>query len=104
MAVLGVSVFIGAQPRSERVKIRLRLVDAATGKCVTGIKSVPDADKKTLELPGLFDRMTGLTKDMPGVHWYIVPVGGVDTTLPRGKLQVETVAGLESTLVQQPLD
>jgi hypothetical protein len=104
LIVLGVTVFLGAQPQQDRVMIRLRLVDAATGKNVTGMVRVRDADKKTLELPGLFDRMTGLTKDLPGVHWYIVPADTPETTLPRAKLQLEAVSGLESALVQQELD
>ena len=104
LIVLGVSVFLGAQPHQDRVKVRLRLVDAATGKNVTGMVRVRDADKKTVELPGLFDRMTGLTKDLPGVHWYVVPADSGETTLPPGKLQLEAVSGLESALVQQELD
>jgi hypothetical protein len=104
LIVLGVTVFLGAQPQQDRVKIRLRLVDAATGKNVTGMVRVRDADKKTLELPGLFDRMTGLTKDLPGVHWYVVPADTPETTLPRAKLHLEAVSGLESDLVQQELD
>jgi hypothetical protein len=104
LAVLGVSVYLGAQPNGERVKLRLRLVDADTGKGVAGMVRVTDADKKTVELPGLFDRMTGLTKDLPGVHWYILPAGGADVLLPRGKLHIEAVSGLETALAQQDLD
>ena len=96
VTILGVGVFIGAQPRGDRIKIRLNLVDTATGKSVTGIVRVTDADRKTVELPGLFDRMTSLTKDLPGIHWYVVPVGGAETTLPRGKLRIEAVSGLET--------
>lgn len=104
LAILTVGVFIAAQPNKDRVKVRLRLVDAATGKGVIGIVRVLDANQKHVELPGLFDRMTGLTKDNPGVHWYIVPADGAETTAPRGKLRIEAVAGLESELVKQDLD
>jgi hypothetical protein len=68
-AVLCVSVYVGAQPQNERVKVRLKLVDAANGKSVAGIVHVYDAHKKTVELPGLFDRMAGMVKDLPGIHW-----------------------------------
>src|SRR5438105_855786 len=88
-AVLGISIYLGAQPGTDRLKIRLRLVDVASGKTIAGMVRVTDADKKTVDLPGLFDRMTGLTKDLPNVHWYIVPADGISTTLPRGKLQLE---------------
>ncbi len=103
-AVLGVSVFVGAQPQNERVKVRFKLVDAANGKSVAGIVHVLDADKKTVELPGLFDRMVGLTKDLPGVHWYVIPAGGAETTLPRGKLQMQAFSGLETGLAEQVLE
>src|SRR5205823_5159601 len=74
--VLGLSVFLGAQPHKDRLKIRLRLVDAATGKNVGGIVRFKDAEGKPVELTGLFDRMAGMTKDLPGIHWYVVPAAG----------------------------
>ncbi len=104
LVVLGVSVFLGAQPGPDRLKMRLRLVDAETGKGVGGIVRVFGADNKPIELTGLFDRMSGLTKDLPGVHWYVIPVGGVETTLPRGKLQIHALSGLETGLTRHELD
>jgi hypothetical protein len=50
-AVLAVGVHVGAHPQSERVKVRIKLVDAANGKSVASIVHVLDADKKTVELP-----------------------------------------------------
>lgn len=104
LVAVGLTVYLSAQPQNDRVKIRLRLVDAATGKGVTGIVRVFDADKKPVEMPGLFNRMAGLTKDLPGVRWYIVPADGIEATLPRGKLQLEALSGLETTLAKQELD
>lgn len=100
-AVLSVSVFLGAQPQAERVAVKLQLVDAETGKGVVGIAHVSGADGKSVQLPGLYDRMTGLTKDMPGIHWYIVPAEGAETSLPRGKWNVKALSGLETALVEQ---
>ena len=104
LALLSAGVFLAAQPQAERGKIRLRLVDGATGKSVGGMVRVLGPDGKNIELPGLFDRMTGLTKDLPGVHWYVVPAGGAETTLPRAKLQIQAVSGLETALTQEALD
>jgi hypothetical protein len=104
LLVVGISAFLGAQPQSERLKVRVRLLDAATGKSVAGIVRVSSPDSKYVELPGLFDRMTGLTKDLPGVHWYVVPASGAETTLPRAKLHVEAVSGLETAGVEQQID
>ncbi|HZZ82856.1 MAG TPA: CehA/McbA family metallohydrolase [Gemmataceae bacterium] len=98
--LLGVGVFVSAQPRDARVKVRLRLIDAANGKAVAGIVHVSDADKNTVELPGLFDRMAGMTKDLPGVHWYVVSTEGADTTLPVGKYHLQALSGLETGRAQ----
>jgi hypothetical protein len=104
LLVIGVSAFLGAQPQSDRLKVRLRLVDAASGRNVAGIVYIRGDDGKPVELPGLFDRMAGLTKDLPGVHWYVVPQGGAETTLPRTKLQIQALSGLETALAVQDVD
>ena len=102
--VLGICVFVGAQPRPDTVKLRLRLVDAETGKNVAGIVRVFGTDKKPIELPGLFDRMAGMTKDLPGVHWYVVPRDGAEISLPRGQCRVHALSGLETALTKHDLD
>src|SRR5947209_12460042 len=95
LAVLGACVFVAAQDAGP-AKVRLRLVDLATGNSVGGIVRVTGTDGNQIELPGLFDRMAGLVKDLPGVHWSVVPAGGADTMLPRGKLHLAALSGLES--------
>ena len=104
LLVMGISIFVGAQQQQDQLKLRLRLVDAATGKSVGGIVRITGADNKQVELAGMFDRMAGLTKDLPGVHWYVVPRDGAATTLPRGKLQVQALSGLETGLAMEELD
>lgn len=102
--ILSVGIFLGAQPQPEKLKVRLRLVDADSGKSVAGIVRVTGADGKPRELAGLFDRMAGLATDLPGVHWYVVPADGADTTLPLEKLHVEALSGLETGLASQDVD
>src|SRR5262245_55871139 len=104
VAVLSASVYLGAQPQKDHLKVRLRLVDSVTGKSVGGIVRVFAADGKAVPLPGLFDRMAGLIKDLPDVHWYIVPVGGAETMLPRGQLRLHALSGLETDHTQLDLD
>ena len=87
---------LALRPQSTtRIKFRIKLVDAENGKGIAGIVHVSGTEKY-VELPGLFDRMTGLTKDMPGIHWYIVPADGAETSLPRGKWTVKALSGLET--------
>src|ERR1700722_18939042 len=102
--IMVLCVFVRAQPQPETVKLRLRLVDAETGQNVAGIVRVFDADNKQVELEGLFERMAGMTKDLPGVHWYVIPSGGAMATLPRGKLQIHALSGLETALTKQSID
>jgi hypothetical protein len=104
LALMGAVFFLTAQPRGDHARVRLKLVDAATGKNVVGMVRVLDRSGKHVVLPGLYDRMTALTVDNPGVHWYIVPVGGAETTLPRGKLCLEAISGLETGLAALDLD
>jgi hypothetical protein len=104
LLLVGISIFVGAQPEGERCKVRLRLLDADNGQPVSGIVRITGADGKQIELTGLFDRMAGLTKDMPGVHWYVVPVAGAAISLPRDRVQVEALSGVETELARQEVD
>jgi hypothetical protein len=103
LGVLGVAVLLGGQAQ-DRVRVRLRLLDAATGKSMAGVVRITGPDSKPVELSGLFDRMAGLTKDLPGVHWYVVQAEGAQTQLPRAKLRVQALSGLETGLAEQELD
>ncbi len=103
LAILSMTVFIAAQPQKDHVKVSVTLRDEA-GESVAGIIQVLGADGKSLEIPGLFARTTGLTKDMPGIHWYVVPKGGAEATLPRARLKLHAVSGLETALAQKELD
>jgi hypothetical protein len=104
IAILGAGLYLGAQPQAERIKVKIKLLDADTGKPITGIVRVSNAREKYIQLPGLFDRMTGMPKDLPGVHWYAIPTEGADTTLPPGKLQLHAVSGLETELAKLDVD
>ncbi|MBM3995646.1 MAG: hypothetical protein FJ303_16060 [Planctomycetes bacterium] len=104
LTAIGLGVYLGAQPQTGPAKVRIRLVDAGTGKGVVGMVRVLTADKKHVELAGLYDRMTGLVKDNPGVHWYLVPAGGAEVALPRVMLRFEAVCGVESHSVGMNVD
>jgi hypothetical protein len=103
--VLGLSAYLGSKPHAETARVRLRLVEAATGKDVGGMVRVFPRDKEEpLALPGLFDRLRGLTPAQDVRGWYVVPARGALTTLPRMRLRFEAVSGLESALVRQDVD
>jgi hypothetical protein len=96
--------FLSAQDTGP-VKVKLRLVDAETGKDHAGLVRLFPADgDKALALPGLFDRLTGIDPKGTRGGWFIVPSGGAETTLPRTKLRLQALSGLETALVRQDVD
>jgi hypothetical protein len=105
VVVLGLCAYLSSKPDAEPAKIRLRLVDAATGKDIGGMVRVSPAGKdEPLRLPGLFDRLRGLARSQDARGWYVVPARGAETTLPRSRLRIEAVSGLESALARQEID
>jgi len=103
--VLGLCAFRSAKPEAEAVKVRLRLLDAASGRGIAGIVRVfPKDEDKPLTLPNLFDRLKGLERSAVVAGWHVVPAEGAETTLPRAALRLEAVAGLETALVRQDID
>src|ERR1043166_3227930 len=104
IAILATCVLVAVPQGNEKLKVRLRLVHGDNGKGVAGIVRLSDGDGKPVELTGAFDRMAGMTKDLPGVHWYCVPAAGAEISLPRVKLKLQAFSGLETELARQDLD
>jgi hypothetical protein len=102
--VLGLCAYLSSQPRTDTVKVRLKLVDA-TGKDIGGMVRVfPEGKDEPLPLPGLYDRLTGLAKSETVRGWHVLPPKGVELSLPRARLRMEAVSGLETVLARQQID
>src|SRR5262245_39423921 len=100
--VLGVCAYLGNNPEAEPVKVRLRLVDAMTGKDVSGIVRVfPEGKDEPLRLPELFDRLRGLRQSETVRGWYVVPAKGAQVTWLWGRINFEAVSGLEASVAWQ---
>jgi hypothetical protein len=105
--LLALCVYLQARPpqQDEVVKVRVKLVDAETGKAVPGIVRVFRAgEDKPLPLPGLYDRLRGLKTTAGLAGWSVVPAAGGETALPRGKVRIEAVSGLETALAVEDHD
>jgi hypothetical protein len=104
--LLGLCFYLQAEPpKQEDAKIRVQLVDAETGKAMPGIIRVFRAGEgKPLALPGLYDRLRGLKATDTLAGWHVVPAAGAETTLPRGKVRIEAVSGLETALAVEEID
>jgi hypothetical protein len=105
VTLLAASALLRATPQEESVKVRLRLIDATTGKAVGGIvRILSEKAGKPLALPGLYDRSRGLDRSAAEAGWHVVPATGAETTLPRGTLRAEAVSGLETAHAQETID
>ncbi len=106
--LLGVCVYLQAQaPEKDggAVPVRVRLVDAETGQAVPGIvRAFRAGADKPLPLPGLYDRLRGLNVTATLAGWSVVPAAGGETALPRGRVRVEAVSGLETARAAEELD
>lgn len=103
--LLGLCAFLGAGADADTAQVRLRLVDAETGKDLAGIVRVfRKGEEQPLPVQGLFDRLRGMDKVAGVAGWHVVPAGGAAATLPRAALRLEALSGLETTLATQELD
>lgn len=103
LVLMGMGAVLCAPPGDLRV--RLQLVDESTGKPCGGIIRISESDSdKPLELLGLFKRLRGLEKSQRVSGWYVVPRGGASITLPRKRLQLEALSGLETALARRDLE
>jgi hypothetical protein len=108
VGLLCLCVYLQADPpKSDEnaIRIRVKLVDAETGKSISGIVRVFRAGQdKPLPLPGLYDRLRGLKPTPTLAGWSVVSASGGETTLPRARLRIEAVSGLETALAVEEID
>jgi hypothetical protein len=97
--------YLAAKPEADIVKVHLRVVDAASGKKLSGIvRIIPHTAGKALALPGLLDRFQGVKVPDNIWGWHVLPKGGANLTLPAGKIRIEALAGLETALASKEID
>jgi hypothetical protein len=106
--VLGLCVYLQADsPKTDAdtVKVQVQLLDADNGDKIGGIVRVYRAgEDKPLPLPGLYDRLRGLKPSATLAGWHVVPASGGTTDLPKARLRIESLSGLESTLATQEVN
>lgn len=105
VGILGVGAYLTATSPDEDTRVRIKLVDAATGKDLSGIvRLYRGIAAKPEKLPGLFNRLLGLKLPDEASGWCVVPVGGAVANLPRAKIRLEALSGLETERAQQDFD
>jgi hypothetical protein len=96
---------LAAKPQSSLVKVHLRLVDAGTGKDRAGIvRAFSGKEIKALALPGLLDRFQGLKVSDDLWGWHVLPAAGAQLTLPRARIRLEALSGLETARASMEFD
>ncbi|MBM4070954.1 MAG: hypothetical protein FJ271_18695 [Planctomycetes bacterium] len=89
----------------DNAAVRIKLVDAANGKGISGIVRLHrEDDARPAKLPGLFNRLLGLKLPDDSSGWCVVPAGGALATLPRARIQLEALSGLETERVRLKVD
>jgi hypothetical protein len=107
VSVFGLAASLRVEPEKDKdaIKVRVRLRDESSGKGVAGILRVyRGGETRPLSLTGLLDRLRGLERSATSGGWYVVPLEGAETTLPRAALRLEAVSGLESARASQEVD
>lgn len=104
--LLGMVAWLHATARQDdTVPLRIRLIDAVTGKPCSGIVRLVDRlEKRPVPLPGLYDRLRGLKVAVEYSGWHVVPAVGIETKVPRDLFTLEAVAGLETQLAKVDLN
>lgn len=105
VGILGLGAYLTGSSPEEDARIRVKLVDDANGKDLSGvIRLFRGKDGKPEKLPGLFNRLLGLKLPDDSSGWCVVPAGGAVVTLPRAKIQLEALSGLETQRVRLSVD
>ncbi|MCA1964048.1 MAG: CehA/McbA family metallohydrolase [Prosthecobacter sp.] len=106
MIASGVSLSALAAPLPEGApvcKVKLRLLDAATGQPRAGLVRVLRADGTALPLSGLISHGTALPRNHPARAWHAILHEGT-LTLPREAWRIEAIGGLETEMAALALD
>lgn len=105
LAAVLICALVGARTAPTTSRVKLRLVDSKTGQPITGIvRIVPAGEKTPLVLDGAFDRFRGLNPTDAERGWYVIPTAGHDVELPRAKLMIEALSGLETALTRREFE
>src|SRR5262245_41687167 len=92
-------------PASEAPKctLAIELTDATTGDLLAGVISVRDEAGKRVPIGELLARGLGVEPEFAIHDWYLLP-GAAKVTLPRAKLKIKALHGLETEFGEVSLD
>ena len=83
--------------------LTLNLVDATTLEPVSGLVRITTADGSVQTPAGLLSRGTGLPPSHASRDWSVV-LGSAILSVPRGRLTIEALSGLETEMTRRTVD
>jgi hypothetical protein len=108
LTLFGLCVYLQTNSSSKEpdtVSVGIQLQDAETEKAIAGIvRVIPVGETKPWPLPGLYDRLRGLKPTEAWAGWHVVSATGASTKVPRQKLRIEAVSGLETVRLSEEFD
>ena len=102
VTMIGLLCLAGSRSEDD-CTVSIRLIDADTGRQLPGLLRISDADGKAVKPNGLLSRGLGLPTKLPINRWSVLP-GKKTIHLPRGKLTIEALSGLETELATVTVD
>ena len=84
-------------------RLTLTLADAVTGARLSGLVRVSNPEGNVLQLPGLFNRGTGLPQSHATRQWHVV-LESATVTVPQQRLVIEAFSGLETETARKVVD
>ena len=94
LAAIGLLVLAGSRSTGT-CAVTLTLVDAETGRELSGLVSIQDADGKRVDASPLLSRGLGLSDTLPIARWSVLSRKTV-VQLPQKMLTVTALSGLET--------
>jgi hypothetical protein len=102
VAICGL-LLMAANAPDETCTLTVRLVDAETGRTIPGLIRIADAAGRFVDLPALLSRASGLSVDTTRGNWSVLTAAAT-FPVPRNKLRIEAISGLETELAAREID
>jgi len=83
-------------------RLRVALIDATTGEPMSGLIQVLDSAGRRVEIAELLDRGIGVEPEYPIHHWSVL-AEAKSIQVPRGRLTIRALFGLETELATMAL-
>ncbi|MCH7685621.1 MAG: hypothetical protein IH899_02890, partial [Planctomycetes bacterium] len=102
VTMIGLLCLTGSQ-RQNTCETTIQLIDAVTGEELSGLLTITDSDGQAVLPSELLSRGMGLNDTLPISRWLVLP-GKRSVSLPRKKLTVEAISGLETESAKVTVD